>query len=526
MGETGPAEGAGTMFQVVTRHAHSRPGARAMSGANRTWTYGTLVDAAEQAAGVLQSFGLAAGDRFAVVADNDPLTCIAWLAGSRVGIVPCIVNSRLAVPELARLLAHLRPGLVLTDAVHDADVRAAERATTVDFTIATLSSLESDGADAKGAPHPATDEPFEITYTSGTTSDPKGVVLTHRAELAQLADQQDFLGVGADDVAYAVTPLFHASGIRNSVALMWFVGGHVHIAPRFSASRFFQEAAAVGATYACFVETLARLLMLQPPSPAEREHTIRVALGGGTARGTAEFVEAVEARFGFRTTHVFGMTECGPVCGVPLDLDPERLHAARRWRPSASLAGWPLGGCEVRVVDDDGNDVAEGGTGQIVVRSDGLFSGYFDNPRATAAALHDGWLHTGDLAAVGPDRCLYFVGRSRDVIRRGGESFASREIEQVLDAHPDVARSAAFGLPDELWGEVPKVVVVPEAGRVVTAEDVWTWCDDRLADFKVPRYVEFRDSLPENASGRVLKHVLRDDLRDDATTFERMESRS
>ena len=502
-----------TVFEVLTAHAAKRPDAVALSGDGLHWTYVELIDAAERLAGGFAERGVTRGKTFAIVADNHPTTALAWLAGQRSGAIPSNCNSLLRERELAWILGNLAPELVITDAQHVEIVRAALAEAGHDALVVlnqrgdpALTCLDDlMRAEPYDGPLPGPDDPFEITYTSGTTSNPKGVVLTHRAVLHRAAAQQRQFGLDENDTALVATPLFHQSGSRDCVLLIWHAGGHAAVMPRFTASGYWKHAMAVGATYTCMVETMALLLERQPEGAGDKSHGIRVVMSGAPADLRAR----AEARFGFKMVGGYGMTECGFPVAIPRELSGERLQHFLSFRPGANFAGWPVEENETRIVDPEGRDVAEGETGEIWIRSGGLLREYWRNPQATAASLRDGWLHTGDSGMRGPEGSVYFVDRIKDMIRRGGENVAPKEIEDIIHTHPDVARAVAYPVPDPLYVQEAKVIVIVKPGQTLTAQQIWTWCEPRMAKYKVPRYVEFRDGVPESGSGRAQKSELR-----------------
>jgi acyl-CoA synthetase (AMP-forming)/AMP-acid ligase II len=204
------------------------------------------------------------------------------------------------------------------------------------------------------------------------------------------------------------------------------------------------------------------------------------------------------------------MTENGVPVAVPMDIDPAELKTLRRWRKGAFLAGWPQQGIELRLVGENGVVTGEGAGGEIQLRGKSLLREYYRGPDATAQAFSDGWFRTGDMGMYGPRGSVYFMDRIRDVIRRGGENFASKEVEGVIMTHPAVMNVAVVPVPDPLFQQEAKAVVVAKTGATVTAADLWRWCDDRLAKYKVPRYIEFRDTLPVSGTGRIQKQTLRE----------------
>jgi len=511
-----------TVYAVICEHANRRPGALALSGAGYSWTYAQLTLQAEAVAAELVSIAGAYG-RVCVVADNSPLSCLVYLACSRAGVVLSLINSRFRQAELAVVLGQFDPQLVITDHVHRAIVDGA-------LIEAGLSprraSLEGDcdglpcvadwvnGLPYRGA-EPGADKVLEISWTSGTTSAPKGAMLTHRAALYRARCETELFGLGHDDTAAVITPLFHQSGIRNTVLTIWIAGGHAVILPRFDAATFWADMARWNVTYLCMVETILLMLERNVPSDEERNNSLRRVL----AAGDPDVVRRCEQRFGFRVVQVWGMTETGVSTGVGPSLAMDRVNMLRDWGEGA-LAGWPLGESRIRLVRDGRVVECEGVQGEIQFASPMLLSGYFRDEAATEAAFDGEWFRTGDLGMYGPDRALYFLDRIKDVIRRGGENIASKQVEDVLVLHPGVAKVAVIPVPDPLFmQEVMAVVIV---SGTTTAKALWDWCDERLARYKVPRYIRFVDELPVNSSGRIQKQILaRDPLGGDASVFDR-----
>jgi acyl-CoA synthetase (AMP-forming)/AMP-acid ligase II len=498
-----------SVFQAVAATAARWPDRPALSGEGRTWTYRQLVADAERAAGALAARGCEPGRTLAVVARNTPLAALVWLAAARLGATVSLVNFMLKAEELGRLLANLDPALLFCDeAGREVCEEAVRRAGLQSPCLALDAALDGllAAAPYDGA-HPAAAEAHEISYTSGTTSAPKGAVLTHAAVLHRAATEKDLFAITEQDAAIVVTPLFHQSGIRNTVLLMWVAGGHAVIAPKFDPADFWAQAQAHRATYCCLVETMLLFLDRQPVSDAERGNSLRVVL----CNGDPDVLERLEARFSLRFVTVYGMTENGVPVAVPAEPEGEALQALRRWKRGAFFAGWPLAGTEVRLVRDGEVVSGEGASGEIQLRGPTLFREYHRAPDATRQAFQDGWFMTGDMAAYGPKGALYFMDRIRDVIRRGGENIASKEVEGVLLAHPDVANAAVVPAPDPVFQQEVRAVVVPRPGASLAAAELWRWCDERLARYKVPRYLEFRDALPMSGTGRIQKQALREE---------------
>lgn len=516
------------VFAVVARHAASQAEAAALSGAGRSWTFAALVDQSERIAAALASMCREPDAQVAVVADNHPLTCLVYLACARAGLIVSLINSRFRESELAIVFAKLEPHLVIADAVHHAAVDGALR----DAGCRPLrAALDEDGSGLPSVdewmegkrhegPLPDAGAILEISWTSGTTSSPKGAMLTHDAALYRAECEVDLFGLGADDISAVITPLFHQSGIRNTVLATWVAGGHAVILPRFDAVTFWADMARFRVTYLCMVETILLMLDRNEPCAEERDNTLRQVL----AAGDPDVVRRCEQRFGFRVVQVWGMTETGVSTGVPRSMPLDAVNTLRDWGKGAPVAGWALGSSLVRLIKDGKEVRGEGAQGEIQFTSPMLFSSYFRDPQATAAAFDGDWFKTGDLGMYGPDGVLYFLDRIKDVIRRGGENIASKQVEDVLAAHPRVGKAAVIPVPDPLFLQEVMAVVVPS--RDVTAEELWSWCDERLARYKVPRYISFTDGLPINSSGRVQKQILvANALADNGRTFDRRSGR-
>jgi len=503
-----------TPYDVVLKHAETIPGQAALTFGDARWSYADLAEQAGRVAGGLRDIGLRRGDRLAALAGNRPEVAIAWLAGSRSGVQPCLLNNRLTAPELAPQLARLRPRALLADRERLPLAFEACELASLAAPLVLIDDVDEPRAIARwpdllastrySGPAPRADEVFEITFTSGTTSQPKMTALSHGAEVEHWTAVGRNLRLGRDDTVIVATPLFHSSGIRNATFVMWTAGGGAALLEGFSPRGFWRQAIAAGGTWSCLVETMLSLLLLHAAEIAGRPPVLRFVIGGGSP----DTIGAFESRTGIRVLQAYGMTECGMAAVTRPELGSHQVAELRGRHPGAVLAGTPTDGTRIRIATADGADAAPGSPGELIVRGPGLLAQYVDDSAATAAALPDGWLRTGDLGIVDDDGTVYFIDRLRDVIRRGGENIASKEVEAVLDAHPDVLRSVVYPVPDPIWVQEVGAVVVPRAPDV-RVEDLWRWCEQRLADYKVPRYIDFRSDLPTTATGRVNKARLR-----------------
>lgn len=342
-----------------------------------------------------------------------------------------------------------------------------------------------------------------VYYTSGTTGAPKGCMLGHDYWLRFVDLYGRLYGLGPDDrllcclqFFYGDPPWLFLTSLHAGVPLVAM--------RRFSVSRFWDVVRANGVTQLFGLASIPTLLLKAPPSPHDHDHEVQFALQVGVpVRSHADLVE----RWGFPWVEGYGLTETGLVAGMPLE------HAAAM--TGSGSIGVPCPEADVRLIDEGGNDVGVGHPGELIVRAPGMMRGYLGLPRETATTLHDGWLHTGDLARADERGFLYFLGRLKDIVRRSGENVAATEVEDVLRSHPAVNEAAVVPVPDDVHGEEIKAYVELVASRVpadVPAAELAEFCRERLARHKVPRYISFRrEPFPRTPSMRVKKSELRND---------------
>jgi crotonobetaine/carnitine-CoA ligase len=339
-----------------------------------------------------------------------------------------------------------------------------------------------------------------ILYTSGTTSKPKGVLITHANYLYAGEVMSKSVRLTPEDRQFIVLPLFHANAQYYSTMSALTVGASIAITERFSASRYFKQAKRMNATVGSLFAAPIRMILRKEYDPADRDNQLRLIWFAQVI--TEAQLALFEQRYNTKLLHMYGMTE---TIGAPLmnPLDGKCKNMG---------IGKPTIGAEVKIVDSDGNEVSKGETGQIVVKGipgRTLMKGYFKNEQATAEALRDNWLYTGDNARVDEEGYFFFVDRVKDMIKRAGENIAANEIEKVIAEHPDVYDCAIIGIPDEVRDESIKAYVVLREGKEAIEADIITFCQSRLAKFKVPEVVEFVTELPRTSVGKIQKHLLR-----------------
>jgi len=337
-----------------------------------------------------------------------------------------------------------------------------------------------------------------MQYTSGTTSKPKGVLLTHANYLFGGEVMSKAMRVSPADRHLIVLPLFHAGAQLHAFLPMLLAGGSVALMERFSATRFVEQAIRHEATLAALFAAPIRMLLAQPPSPREGQTRLRAVSYAQNV--TPQQFEEWHQRFGASLMQIWGMTETMSLPLMqPLDLPRKPLSM-----------GMPVLGYECKIVDPDGKEVPPGTVGELVVAGVpgvSLMKGYFKNEQATAETLRDGWLWSGDQAYMDDDGRFFFVDRKKDMIKRAGENVSASEVEEILKQHAAVFDAAVVAIPDPVRDQAIKAFVIVKDGGATTAAELIAWCRERLSPFKVPEIVEFRDVFPRTSVGKIQKHL-------------------
>ncbi len=451
----------------------------------------------------LQShWGVQPGDRVAWLGLNHELQLVTLVACARLGAIFLPLNFRLAVPELQQVMQDAQPRLLVHDS-HHADAGQALQAEGLQHTHhdALIAS-----ASPRGLPLPKmqrdahSDLPLLVVYTSGTTGVPKGAVHTQAALLANArasAWAHDFV---PGDKVLSTLPLFHVGGLCIQTLPALLAGVQVVLHPRFDPSAWLGEMNTSQPTLSLLVPATMRAVF-EHPRWAETSLACLRGIMTGSSTVPVAYLDTLHAR-GVPVGQVYGTTETGPV-SIVLRL-PDAMA-----RVGAS--GWPHPEAQVKLIDAQGQDIGLGETGEVCIRAANLMRGYWRADGELHTGLQDGWFHSGDLGQRAEDGCITIVGRSKDMIISGGENIYPAEIENLLVTLPGVAECAVVGLPDVRWGEVPVAVLVrtsDAAGQTLDAEAVLQHLQSRIARFKLPRRVVFRDSLPKSALGKVQKPAL------------------
>jgi long-chain acyl-CoA synthetase len=497
------------------------------------WTYAEAHREAAAVAGWLYRHGVRPGDRVAIAMRNYPEWMLAYWATVSMGATAVGMNAWWTAAEMVYGIQDSSPKVVICDAErlerfhpHADDVPpctlvAVRVSGSLPGGVVPWSELRNSG---ESMPDVSVDPDADacIFYTSGTTGRPKGAQLTHRgctnnvfslafANLCQAAALMRVKGAPTADpgppiqnAALVTTPLFHVTANNCLAHSLTLAGGKLVHMYKWDPAEALRLVASERLTMVSGVPVMAREMLSHPDFEKTDTSTLK-ALGGGGAQLQPDLVKKIDQQArGARPNTGYGMTEtCGIITAVASDFFVGK--------PASAGPAMPV--FEAKCVDADGKDVGAGEVGELWVRGAQVIRGYLNRPEATAEAITDGWLHTGDVARIDEDGFIFIVDRAKDMVLRGGENVFCAEVESAIFDHPEVAECAVFGVPDDRLGEEVGAAVVLAPGSDLSADAIRSHCAEQIAKFKIPRYIwRLTDPLPRNASGKFLKKQLRDDL--------------
>ena len=477
-------------------------------------------------ANALVSLGLGSGDRIAIVQVNTDSVVETCFAAARADGVFVPLNFRARAEEISFMIRDSGPKVLiagsryvdLIDSISD-DLGSVEHFVTLDEPRdgwLSYSDLIDDADDEDLWPATAEDDLAVLLFTSGTTSYPKGVMLTHNSFASYILSHVTPADPEVAERNILTVPLYHIAGMQAMISAIY--GGRTLIIQRqFEAGQWMELVENERVDRAMMVPTMLKMLM-DSEEFSQRDLSSLSVITYGAAPMPVEVIKRAIVEFpGVQFINAFGQTEtAATITMLPPDdhvLDGSPQEVERKLKRLASI-GKPLEDVEVRIVNEHAEDVVVGETGEIVARGQRLMKGYWHQQSSTEETIKDGWLYTGDLGYWDEDGYIFLAGRARDFIKRGGEMISPEEVEQVLHSHPDIEEAAIIGVEDIDWGERVRAVVVAKSGHSVDEADVIEYCRQRLASFKKPESVVVVDELPRNPMGKVLKRMLRDEFDD------------
>jgi acyl-CoA synthetase (AMP-forming)/AMP-acid ligase II len=476
------------------------------TGRRSTWA--ELDARANQFARMLAELGVRKGDRLAMYARNCAEYLDFFFGCARAGVIGAALNIRLSEREIESYLSLIEPAAVLVDQGLDVWMPSAAR----QIELGSLDDLLAAQPSSDPGVAVSEDDPYQLAATSGTTGTPKAAVMTHRNAIAAMLNWSAELPIAECGTYLQCIPMFFNPGGPAGIHPVFLKGGRSVIYPAFEPARYLRAVAEFGVTHSVLVPTMIKMVLEQPDCAEHDLTPLRAVVVGGSPVPRA-LLSAARQRFGDVFFPFYGMAESYS-SGMVLRREEQFTEGSEAQLRHLFSAGKPMVAIDVRVVGEDGADVPRdnGTAGEIWMRGPNVCSGYFRMPEETAAVREGEWLKTGDVAVIDDEGFVTIVDRSKDIIITGGINVYSREIEEVLHAHPAVAAAAVVGRPDERWGEAIHGVVVLAPDADASEEELLAFAAGRLASFKKPLSVEFVDALPVNANGKVLKRELRERL--------------
>ncbi|NUQ86319.1 MAG: long-chain fatty acid--CoA ligase [Anaerolineales bacterium] len=506
---------------LLTKRAYLTPDREALydAASGVRYTYAELNQRASRAANFLrETCGVEKGDRVSILAHNH-IAYVDLLFGlGKIGAVFAPLNWRLTSRELTYIVNDCQPKVLIVGPEFVSVYEEMKNSTNVEHVVA-LEEAEIGGvedyegllvqasAEEPKRPFIEAEDAYCILYTSGTTGRPKGAILPHRQILWNAINTVISWGLSERDVSPILTPMFHSGGLFVFLVPLFYAGGRIVLARTFDADESLKLIVDEKCTVILGVPTLFQVWMNSPQFETVDFSHVHFFISGG-APCPPSLIEAWSKRKGVTMRQGYGLTEVGVNCFSMTDEDALR---------KVGSVGKPIFHSEMRLVDENGNDVPVGETGELIIKGPHVCVGYWNNEEATRQSLKDGpstgsgvpWFHTGDMARMDDEGYFYIVGRFKDMIISGGENVYAAEVEAVFREHEAVADAALIGQPDEKWGEVGLMIVARKPNQNVSAEELLQFCTGRLAKYKLPKRIEFVESLPYSPYGKVMKAELR-----------------
>ena len=464
-------------------------------------SYAALDGASAHVVGLLAEHGVGPGDRVGIMLPNVPYFPVIYYGVLRAGAVVVPMNVLLKRREVAFYLTDSGAKVLFAWHGFAEDAQSGAEDAGAECVIVTPGEFER----TVGAASPRTevvdtddDDTAVILYTSGTTGTPKGAELTHHNLLRNAKVSRDLFSAGSDAVTLGALPLFHSFGQTCSMNATILAGGTLTMIPRFDPAKALEIIERDHVNIFMGVPTMYGAMLHEPNRGKYDTSQLKLCVSGGSAL-PVELLKGFEQAFRCKILEGYGLSETSPVASFN--------HPDRERKPGS--IGTPIEGVEMKVVDDEDNEVPRGEVGEIVIRGHNVMKGYWQRPDATEETIRDGWFHSGDMAQVDADGYYFIVDRKKDLIIRGGYNVYPREIEEVLYEHPAVREAAVLGIPHDEYGEEIGAAVTLKEGASATPDELRDFVKEQVAAYKYPRYIWFMDELPKGPTGKILKREIK-----------------
>lgn len=496
-----------TIKELIAGRAKAAPDKVFMYYKDTTKTLRELDETANRIGNSLMGLGVRKGDRVTLLIPNRPEFIFAWFALMKIGAVMVPVNTQFKPEEIQYIVGNSGARTLITTGVFQGAIAGIRQKLPDLKDIIVADPVDTAGiipftSLLNGSPsEPAVDvgesDYASFIYTSGTTGYPKGVIDTNRNYIAnahQIAEAADFTG---QDRAMLILPLFHCNAQVVTVLAPLYAGASFVLMEGFSPKDFLPAIDKYKPSTFSGVPTVYAILNSLPDAEKYDLSSLRFVICGA-APMPVEVFNTFEKKYKAFILEGYGLSEatCASI-----------INPLKGKRKIGSI-GKPLNGQEVRILGDDNRELPQGQVGEICIRGDVVMAGYYKNPAATAAAIKDGWLHTGDLGYADEEGYLYIIGRKKEMIIRGGENIYPKEIEEVLYRHPGVQDAAVVGIPDPKWGEEVFGFIVPKQGMQIQVQELIGFLREKVADYKIPKQFVFSESFPKTATGKIQKNKI------------------
>jgi long-chain acyl-CoA synthetase len=488
------------LASILTSSASAAPEQTAVKLDDSALSYEQLDGASAHIAGLLREKGVSQGDRVGIMLPNVPYFPVCYYGVLRAGAIVVPMNVLLKRREVEFYLSDPGAKLLFAWEGFAKDAEAGAEDAGAECVVVVPREFENVVGEAEPRTDVAETEDSDtavILYTSGTTGTPKGAELTHSNLTRNCEVSRGLFDLGSQTMMLGALPLFHSFGQTCSMNATISAGGTLTLIPRFDPAKALEIIQRDRVNVFEGVPTMYNAMLHLEQREEYNSSTLELCASGGSAM-PVELLRGFEDAFECKVLEGYGLSESSPVASFN--------HRDRERKPGS--IGTPVEGVEMKVIDEDGNDLPQGEVGEIVIRGHNVMKGYWNKPEATAETIRDGWLHTGDMAKVDEDGYFFIVDRKKDMIIRGGYNVYPREIEEVLYEHPAVREAAVLGVPHEQLGEEVGAAVALKDGEQTSADELRDYVKEQVAAYKYPRHVWFVDDLPKGPTGKILKREI------------------